>query len=241
MKHEILKQFIVFFFLPFAICVLLYSCKDKSDTLDIDYKLSYLPLDTGKYLVYDVDSIFSYNTNFTRDTVHYQLKELVADTFYDNTNTLNYRLELYRRADALSPWAIDRVWYAKKTAYNVQKIEDDIRLIKLVFPPEVGKTWDGNLYLPTTEPFRDFKNWNYHYENVDVPYSINGFNFDSTLLAVDVNDSTFVDKHLRKEVYAKNFGMIYQEWEIKTKQYPDGWDTGRWNGFSIKMRLIDHN
>jgi hypothetical protein len=50
-----------------------------------------------------------------------------------------------------------------------------------------------------------------------------------------------VAKRLRKEVYAKNLGMVYQEWELKTKQTFGSWDTGQWKGFSIRMRLIDHN
>lgn len=221
--------------------VALFGCHDKTETLNIDYKYGYFPLDTGKYLTYAVDSISSYNSNNKKDTVTYQLKELVADTFYDADNELSYRLELYRRADNNSPWAIDRVWYEKKTTYNVQKVEDDIRFIKLVFPPKQDGTWNGNIYVPTTEPYRDFQNWNYHYESVDVPYTINSFSFDSSITVIGVNDSTFVDKRLRKEVYAKNLGMVYQEWELKTKQTFGSWDTGQWRGFSIRMRLIDHN
>ena len=241
-KHKSAKQAAAFFFLPFAICVLLFSCKDKLDTYNIDYKYGYLPMDTGKYITYNVDSIFSYNSSFTRDTVSYQLKELVADTFYDADNELSYRLELYRRPNSNASWTLDRVWYQKKTIYNAQKIEDDIRFIKLVFPPEQDKTWNGNNYIPSAnDPFRSFANWIYTYQSVDVPYTINGFSFDSSLTVVAVNDSSFVDKRLRKEVYAKGIGMVYQEWELKNKQQLGSWDTGKWNGFSIRMRLIDHN
>lgn len=241
MKYNLKKKALVYCLVPIACCLLLIACHDKTETLNIDYKYGYFPLDTGKYITYAVDSISSYNSNNKKDTAHYQLKELVADTFYDADNELSYRLELYRRADNNSPWTIDRVWYEKKAGYNVQKIEDDIRFIKLVFPPQQNETWDGNLYIPKTDPYRDFENWTYNYESVDVPYSINGFSFDSSLTAVGVNDSSFVAKRLRKEVYAKHIGMVYQEWELKTKQTFGSWDTGQWSGFSIRMRLIDHN
>ncbi len=236
-----LKHLVAFYLLPFAICVLLFSCKDEQDTLDIDYKYGYFRLDSGHYVTYDVDSIFSYNSSFTKDTAHYQLMEVVTDTFYDNLNQLNYELTLYRREDAGLPWVFDRKWFVIKTQYNVQKIEDNLRFIKLVFQPEQNKAWNGNLYVSTAEPFRDYQNWDYHYESVDVPYSINGFSLDSTLSVSEVNDSSFVNKRLRKEIYAKNAGMIYQEFEIKTKQTVTSWDTGDWNGFSIRMRMIDHN
>ena len=236
-----LKQFAIFCLFPFALSVLLFSCHDKKDTLNIDYKYAYFPLDTGKYITYDVDSIFSYSSNFRKDTAHYQLKELVSDTFYDNLNELNYELSLFRRADNNSPWTFDRKWYTKRSTYNAQKREDDIPYVKLVFPLQQDETWNGNIYVPTTDPYRSFQHWNYNYQRVDVPYSINGFSFDSSLTVSAVNDSSFIDKRLRKEVYAKHVGMIYQEWELKSRQQFGSWDTGQWTGFSIRMRLIDHN
>jgi hypothetical protein len=222
--------------------LLMPSCKQDPDTNLSDFKYDYYPLDTGKYIVYDVDSIFSYSSDFSRDTAHFQLKELLADTFYDNENRLNYRLEVYRRESSADPWVIDRVWSVIRTTTNLQKKEDEVRYVKLVFPPVAGGTWDGNVYIPSAnEPFLDFKNWEYTYQDVDVPYSINGFSFDSALIAVDVADSNFINKRLKKEVYAKGIGMVYQEWEMKTKQSVTSWDTGKWTGFGLHMRMIEHN
>ena len=236
-----MKRVFISFLIAVVICAFLFSCHDKKDSLTIDYKDTYYPLDTGKYLVYDVDSISCYNTNFIIDTVHYQYKEMVTDTFYDNQNRLNYELSYYRRADANSPWVFDRKWSAFKTLNNVQKNEGDLRFIKLVFPPQPAFTWDGNLYIAKIPPYDIFENWNYQYITVDAPYSINAYNFDSAAVVVDVADSNFVSKHWRKEVYAKHIGKVYEEYEMKTKQYADNWYTGRWNGFAIQMRLTDHN
>lgn len=236
-----LKHLVAFCLLPFALCVLLFSCKDEQDALNIDYKYGYFPIDSGHYVTYDVDSVFSYNSSFTKDTAHYQLMEVITDTFYDNLNQLNYELTLYRREDAGSPWLFDRKWFVIKTQYNVQKIEDNIRFIKLVFQPEQDKAWNGNLYVPTTDQFRVYQNWDYHYESVDIPYSINGFNLDSTLSVSEVDNTNFIEKTFRKEVYAKNVGMVYQEFDIKSRQTSGSWETGDWNGFSLRMRMIDHN
>lgn len=125
-KHEIRKHHllpITYCLLFFAYCLLLSSCKDKLDTYNIDYKYGYLPMDTGKYITYNVDSIFSYNSSFTRDTVSYQLKELVADTFYDADNELSYRLELYRRPNSNAAWNLDRVSYKRKPFTTHRKLK----------------------------------------------------------------------------------------------------------------------
>lgn len=226
------------------IFLLTFSACNKKDTVEINYNYEYYPYSIGHYVTYRVDSIFyTYsNPNYFRDTARYELKELIADTLYDNENALNYKIELYRRADSSAAWAIWKVWYLKPTVTNVQKVEDDIRFIKLVFPPQESAEWNGNIYVPTTDPYTVYRDWNYVYSNVHQPYSINGFNFDSTLTvtAVDVTNN-LITKTLHREVYAKNVGMIYREWEDLHKGVSGTFDQNTTNGFRIRMRIIDHN
>jgi len=234
-----------FFALMFMVFIcLVQSCTTKKDDLTLDYHYAYYPLTIGHYVTYNVDSIlYRYNNpNYIRDTVKFQLKEVVADTFYDNKNELNYRLELYRRPDTISGWSIWKVWYVKSTATTLQKIEDDIRFIKLVFPPNENETWNGNLYVPTTTIFDLFKNWTYQYKNLHEPLQLNGFNFDSTVTVNQVDDENVIEKKLRKEIYAKGVGLVYQEWEGMKKQRVDrDWQQGPETGFRIRMRVIDYN
>jgi len=238
-----LKHFLLAL-LTFSLLVFVQSCSNKKDDFNLDYNYNYYPLTTGHYVTYNVDSI-SYrfnNPNYLRDTVRFQLKEVVADTFYDNENELNYRLELFRRPDATAGWSIWKVWNVKQTTTTLQKNEDDIRFIKLVFPQTNGETWNGNIYVPNTTIYDIFKNWTYRYSNLHQPLSLNGFNFDSTLVVNQVDDENVIEKKLRKEIYAKNVGMIYQEWEGMKKQRVDkDWQEGPETGFRIRMTIIDHN
>lgn len=220
---------------------ILPSCKTEKDTYVADFAYEYYPTDSGHYVVYNVDSI-RYDKNAGNDTARYQLMEMITDTFYDNENVLNYRLELFRRPNATSSWSFDRVWFLKKTTTTLQKVEDDLRFIKLVFPPAEGKTWNGNLYIPDTDPFRDFENWEYAYSLTNQPYTVNTLSFDSTVTVSQVDVEDLIQKKFRKEVYARNIGMIYQEWAIMSKQdVTQPWETGAETGFKIYMRLVDHN
>lgn len=239
------KTLLPVFLVCCAFSAALFSCKDKSETLTLDYHYNYCPLDSGHYVVYNVDSIlYTFNGQHHNDTVHYQWKEMITDTFYDNENRLNYRLECYRRPDSLSGWNIDRVWYVLQTTTNLQKVEDDLRFVKLVFPPADGAQWNGNIYIPSTDQYADFEDWTYNYSDVHSPYSINGFSFDSTLTVNEIDEENLIQKKLRREVYAANVGMIYQEWEIMNKQdVLSGWDdpNGPENGFKIRMTIAEHN
>ncbi|MBK8657434.1 MAG: hypothetical protein IPN22_00765 [Bacteroidetes bacterium] len=74
------------------------------------------------------------------------------------------------------------------------------------------------------------------------PYIAGGLNFDSTLTVLQVDDEDLIEKTLRREVYAKNIGMVYQEWEYLTKQKVQlNWQNGPENGFRIRMKAIDWN
>ncbi len=232
-----------YFFLLAAVSLFIASCKDRSDTLEIDYMYDYAPVDSGHYVIYDVDSI-TYNfisPIYYRDTARYQLKEEIGDTFYDNNNELNYELNLYRRANASSSWVFDRKWSVKRTVTTFQKNEGDLRFIKLVFFPQKNLSWGGNNYIPTTAPYRVFLNWDYHYTEVNIPYSVNGLNFDSTLIVSEVDNENLIEKTLRKEVYAKGVGMIYQEWESLTKNVGGNWNDDPRQGFRIRIKVKEYN
>lgn len=222
--------------------LMLPSCKTEKDTYEADFAYEYYPTDSGHYVIYQVDSI-TYDENAGNDTARYQMMEIITDTFYDNENILNYRLELYRRPNTNAAWAIDRVWFLKQNTTTLQKIEDDLRFIKLVFPPAEGKTWNGNIYIPLTEPFRDFEDWEYSYSNTNQPYTVGALSFDSTLTVNEVDEEDLIDKKFRKEIYARNVGLIYQEWAIMHKQdVTNTWDNATiQRGFKIFMRVVDYN
>ena len=228
--------------LCFVSCVLclfsIQSCKPDNNNFIADYSYDYAPIDSGHYVIYDVDSI-SYSN--VRDTAKYQLMEIIGDTIYDNEGALCYELNLYRRANSFSSWAEDRKWKVKRTQLNFQKTEDDVTFVKLVFPPTQDADWNGNIYVPTTTIYKVFEDWDYHYSAVNAAFAINGFTFDSTITVSEVDNENLIEKTLRKEVYAKNVGLVYQEWEVLTKNVTDNWETGPRTGFRIRMKLAEHN
>lgn len=222
--------------------LILPSCKTEKDTYVTEFNYDYYPIDSGHYVAYQVDSI-RYLDQFDRDTASYQIMEVIGDTFYDNENQLSRKINVYRRPNSNSAWALQKVWHVKQTTTNVQKIEDDLRFIKLVFPQSNNTTWNGNIYIPETEPFKIYQNWEYGYSNVHQPYTVNSFSFDSTVIVTEIEVlDNVIERTVSKAVYAKGVGMIYREWDnmTKTPNYIN-WETEANGGFRIRMKLIDHN
>jgi hypothetical protein len=211
---------LVVFFVP--------SCKDEQDDFKADYEYEYYPLDSGRYIIYDVDSITyrwqpTVGTDYVqyRDTIRYQLKEFYAGEFFDSfQGNLKYRIEYSKRKNENEPWQNDRVWYALKTSTSLQRQEDDLRFLKLVFPPRQDYTWDGTSLIPKTGIYEFLTDWKFKYVDVGKPLSVNGKDFEKTLTVTHINtgESNLLEYQYSKEIYAKGVGIIYKDWDKIEKQ-----------------------
>jgi hypothetical protein len=192
-------------FFVFFLLFIVVSCKKDNSSSGTTYLgYDYFPLKVGDSLIYDVH-LKTVDALNTFDTT-YQLLERVESVFQDNENRPTLRLERYVRHDSSSPWVIYKVWRANFTNANVEKEEDNITFLKLVFPVALNKEWNGNA-KDTIQNYQDYK-----YISVHQSYADNGLSFDSTLTVEQVNDTT--DNHFNpqfyQEKYAARVGMIYK-------------------------------
>ena len=127
--------------------LLTLACKKEKKAEAVDLGYTYFPTEIGQYVIYQVDSI-SYNDFFNPvkiDTTHFQLKELVQSHFTDNEGRESDRLERYVRKNDSLPWVLRDVWYQTRTSTKAEKVEENVRFVKLIFPVEVNQKWNGNL------------------------------------------------------------------------------------------------
>lgn len=243
-----------------ALC--LTSCNKETVTLPpLDLKLEYYPLEVGKYLTYAVDSVV-YDPvvgGIDQDSVRLYVKEVVADTFRDDTGVLLYRVNRFERYSDSLPWQL-----AKVVAIGVEnkksaiRLEDNLRFSKMIFPPIQGKRWEGNSAF---DPYREFSvagervqiflDLFFFISEVDEPWEVSGFAFDSVTTVVATNFPSTCSLHFREieERYAKHIGLVFREWTILDEEVDNVLDTcviAPWrekaeSGFVIRQTLIDYN
>jgi hypothetical protein len=184
--------------------IAIVSCKKDKEAAALDIGYGYYPTTSGKSIIYDVDSIAKNSFTKQIDTFKFQLLEKIESVYYDNTGRPAMRLERYRRKDKTMPWVLTDVWSANRTATTAEKVEENIRYVRLVFPVEINKIWNGNAYNNIGE-------WKYTYTEIDKAKTIGGHAFDSTLTVIQINQENLIDKKYYKEMYAKNFGLIYKQ------------------------------
>lgn len=186
----------------FCFSILWCSC-DPVVEPPADMGYNYFPLDTGRYYIYNVDSIYIYCDLGVNDTVQYQVKEYYESIVLDANNNPVIRIERYYRADSTQSWNLmtPDIWFVDSTITRLEKIEENIRLVKMIYPVSEGMTWDGNA-------FNVFDQQDYTYLDVDVPFNNGIFTFDSTVTVEQLNDTNMIEHYYFSETYARNIGMV---------------------------------
>ncbi|MBK8846693.1 MAG: hypothetical protein IPO27_09210 [Bacteroidetes bacterium] len=181
------------------------ACKKDSSQDEIPYiGINYTPIEIGDWIIYDVDS--TYKAGFTNYVhAHYQIKEVVADTFIDDEGHLAYRIERFRKDSGQFPdWTIYQVWSARISSMAYERNEDNNRFIKVSFPIKNGKTWNGNSK-------NIFERMDYEFTDVHVNEQVGKFNLDSVATVLHTDDTTnLVKPEFEYEKYAANVGLVYR-------------------------------
>lgn len=211
-----ISRFKIFFFI--IIISFVYSSCKRDGSIGPNMGYNYFPDKVGHYVIYNADSI--YYDNEQADTFKFLVKEKIESIFYDNQNRPTLRIERYVKNysstipySAMS-WALKDVWFANRTATRAEKVEENVRFIKLAFPVKKSQTWNGNAQNVIGP-------WNYSYSFFDLPRTIGGVVYDSVLEVKQKDELTLINKRFYIERYARNVGLVYKQ-IIDVESQPNG-------------------
>mgnify|MGYP001157815780 CR=1 FL=1 len=253
-------------FIFLAICsFVIFSCK-KSEEFKTVALSDYIPLATGKYITYRVDSTVF--TDFGRATeVHkYQVKHVIDAQITDNLGRPSYRVYRFIRDSVnAQSWTLSQPWQASGSYFitpllnQVELVEDNLRFIKMHLPVKNGYNWKGNKYLPPDPygPLYSFSNddnmedWDFYFDGESSSFSYSGINYTDVYSIEQANEAfnvpitnltAYAAKTRSVEKYSKNIGLVYREYELWEYQPNPGGAGGPFKtGFGIKLWMIDHN
>jgi len=198
----------------FLLLAAIVSCKEETqEPTPITYE--YFPVSIGRYVIYDVDSIYhSDNDNNNDDSVyswHFQVKERIDSNFIDGEGRLAQRVMRYRRNDTTAAWSFMNVWTQTRTASVAYRNEDNVIFQKLVFPVSTDAEWDGNNSNTLDEEI-------YTYTAAHVQRTVGSLNFDSTVSVLQRDDDNFVERIYGYEIYANHVGLVFKQRDNLRKQ-----------------------
>lgn len=189
------------------ITAFLCSCQPAIEP-PVDMGYQYIPLDTGRYYIYNVDSIYIdlSATPDVYDTTHYQIKETHPYTFLDAMGDTVLNITRFYRTDTTQPWSpytsTPDVWWMKRTTTRLERTEENLTFVRMTYPIDENFSWDGNAYNVLDEQA-------YFYGHVNQPYDSMTAYFPNTITVVqDFDTNNMIQYYYTEEVYAHEVGMI---------------------------------
>lgn len=217
------------YILPFIVIIFFATCrKDRfEDAENRDYGFGYYPGKTGGYKLYEGVQI-KYDPFFNSiDTTHFLLREEYDTFFQDNLGRNALRIIHYTKHPDSILWQDVKVLYDVSEPGFVERVKDNIRVLKLSFPISDEIFWDMNI-------FNDKEEVIVFYNQLFLPFEINGLRFDTTITVTMTPEiNPFINKSF-KEVFAKDVGMIFSEYSNVELQ------NNKFAGTKLKLSLINY-
>lgn len=186
----------------------MYSCNESLEPTDTSCDASgFYPLNLGYFISYEVTEI-QHSELGEDDTLKYQIKEVLADTFTDLSAQRAYRLERFSRADASADWQLDSIWAVRDEGLRLVKVESNVPFVKLICPLVEENSWDGNL-------FNNLAEQTYVVQDLQQSFQLDDELFDHSVTVIQKADTvSILNRDYRVEVFAKDIGLIYKKNEI---------------------------
>lgn len=245
-----------YIFLLFFSAVFLVSCDKKADDYKPILPEAYTNLQTGKYILYRLDS-----TKFIlfgqKDTVvRYQAKDVVDAAITDNLGRPAWRIIRYLRDSASTSeadWQPSSTYMVAATRETLELIENNLRFQKLKFPLREDFSWKGNSYIDTYSIDSDVRymfDWDYTYKKVDSAFNMMGTTLPQTITIQQRNETlgsvgnkdSYSERNYSMEVYGKGIGLVYKDFlhwvfQPRNSTFPNGYK----EGYGIRLRMVGHN
>jgi hypothetical protein len=189
--------------LLFCSLALIACTDDDAAQQTIDLGFSYQPADVGSEWIYKVDS-FSYddNTGSTNiDTFTYWYKEVVAQKLSGNADETErtFLINRFFKYSDSAEWKQANSWRLIKSNTQIEKIEENISFIKLLFPLASGKKWNGNMANS-----RDRENYTIIW--MDAPFG----GHEQTCKVEQFKEKNLIEEITREEIFARETGLVYK-------------------------------
>ncbi len=214
----------------------------------------YYPLKVGNYITYNLDSTIFIKFGQKDTVIRYQVQDRIDAQITDNSGRPAFRILRFIRRNASEEWTPNNTFSVVQASKAIEYVENNFRFVKLATPFKQDYSWKGNTFIDTYSVSNDARyldDWDYTYDSVGMPLTINGVKFDSTIKVAQRDEflgqspsipgTQYAEKTFAVEKYAKGVGLIYREflhWEYQGSQ---NGSPGYYNGYGIKMSIIDHN
>lgn len=199
-------------FIVTVLVLLFSSCKKENEP--IYFHREYFGMEEGRFVIYDATEITHDAQLGQHDTVNYELKTVWGPVYINNEGESTREFHRYKRMNSSEDWAFLDLWTGRIDGIRAELVEENQRIVKLVFSPTEEKVWNANEY-------NMYEEQECYYSNIHEPFTINNIQIDSTLKVNIQYNANFIDSVDIYERYAKNIGLVYKHYKDNHYQFTD--------------------
>ncbi len=250
-----MKLLVQLFSVALFISVIFISCGDDV-TLnldDFDDGSQYHPVGLEKFWTYRVDSVTVTNAGSAISSSTSFLRETLISSFINPNGDTTYVLDRAFSSSADGPFTSTDRWTLEKTNDRLIRVEENLQFVNLLFPIQVGATWNGNLFddqiisSVSQQQIRIYRDWDYTVLSAFDQATVEGVTYENVVTVQQAEFETALELRRSIAEYAPNVGLIRREMEIFDTQCIDAacqaqpWLDKAMAGFQLTQVLIDHN
>lgn len=211
------------FLLAAMLAIVLVGCKKEEPVEAPDLGYDYFPRVVGQWIEYQVDSTWRDDPSAVSGSVSYRLLEKVVQTYTDDEGRLCYMIHRFVKDD-LDNWVVRDVWTSTRSNTAAESTEENLRLMKLVFPVNNGTDWDINVFNTEDELEVAFR-------EKGSAWSAGTLSFANTVLVKNTVPANVIEKRNFEERYANGVGMVSkyrEETNTQFNQQAQMWQVTGW-------------
>jgi hypothetical protein len=239
-----------FYLLFIAIAIAFISCK-KTEEFTSAPLSDYAPLEVGKYITYQLDSIAYLPFGTSSVTRSYEVKYHTEAEITDAEGRPAFRIRRYIRSIPSDPWTPDAAFMATNTGNHFEFVDNNLRYIKLSLPVRNEFSWKGNTYIDTYSLNSELKyldGWVYTYDSVGVESTVGSFTLANTIkvhqrdeiIGAPEDPASYSEINIGVEKYAAGIGMVYRRF-FHSEWQPGGTGFFADGSYGVTYTMIDHN
>jgi hypothetical protein len=213
--------------------IFLSGCERKVEESTSDFGFDFQPLAKGLYWIYSVDQTIFFGENDSESSTFFY-RDLIRDFYLDESKEQIF-IVVRSKSNDQQTWTKVKEFTIHRRGFTLIKTVDNQPVVSLVFPPELGRSWNGN-------NFRNERSDEFIIDNkVESKFPAAS---DSKVIRVlqEESDDLITFRDNRYEVYGKGIGMLEKYDEVLS--YCTRTDClGKKlinSGFKIKMVLTDY-
>ncbi len=176
---------------------------------DTRFGSDYFPLQVGQYRIFDVEKIV-YSIINPPDTSYFQLKEVIAGSYTNQHEEITYRLERFSRLSETAQWQLDSVWTTSKNGLRAIVTENNVPIVKLVFPLSAEQPWDANALNSRSEEMFTLIQADENLIN-EINSPLVSLLNEEIVVARHTSQDTVLNNINYLETYVKNIGLFYKK------------------------------